>query len=151
MFITTSAFARAEAAQFIAYWPGIAFLVEDLLPVVIGRPSAVAAVIPAGDPCISSGSKRNAVGHRTLLLPLQKGAVALVQTSKRWPIPIVGIEPIGSKKRHTSAKFSQPLGATRTAGRLFGDLLGSLQDRRFVAFGTSYRFACLLSEAVSIA
>jgi len=34
---------------------------------------------------------------------------------------------------------------------LFGDLLGSLRDRRLVAFGISYRFACLLSEAVSIA
>jgi hypothetical protein len=65
-------------------------------------------------------------------------------------MPIVGIEPIGSKKRHTSAKFGQQPGATPTAGRLFGDLLGSLPDRRFVAFGTSYRFVCLLSEAVSI-
>jgi len=31
----------------MAYWSGIAFLVEKLLPLVIGRP-AVAADIPAG-------------------------------------------------------------------------------------------------------
>jgi hypothetical protein len=28
--------ARAEVAQFITYWSGIAFLVEERLPVVIG-------------------------------------------------------------------------------------------------------------------
>jgi hypothetical protein len=28
--------ARAEVAQFMAYWSGIAFLVEELLPIVIG-------------------------------------------------------------------------------------------------------------------
>jgi hypothetical protein len=36
--------ARAEAAQFIAYRSSIAFFVEELLPLVIGRPPAVAAV-----------------------------------------------------------------------------------------------------------
>ena len=45
------AIVRAEAAQLMAYWSGIAFLVEKLLPLVIGRP-AVAADIPAGDPSI---------------------------------------------------------------------------------------------------
>jgi hypothetical protein len=65
-------------------------------------------------------------------------------------MPIVGIELIGSKKRHTSANSASSPAQPRTAGRLSGDLLGSLRDRRFVAFGTSYRFVCLLSEAVSI-
>jgi hypothetical protein len=53
--------ARAELAQFSAYRSGIAFLVEEILPLGIGRPPAVAPVIPAGDPRIDSGSKRNAV------------------------------------------------------------------------------------------
>jgi len=34
--------ARAEIAQFIAYWFGVASLLEEPLPFVIGRPSAVA-------------------------------------------------------------------------------------------------------------
>src|SRR6516225_12338000 len=55
--------ARVKAAQLLAYWSGIAFLVEDLLPVVIGRPPAVAAVVPAGARCIGSGSERNTVRH----------------------------------------------------------------------------------------
>jgi hypothetical protein len=53
--------ARAELAQFLAYRSGIAFLVEELLPLVICRPPAVATVKPASDPRIGSGSKRNAV------------------------------------------------------------------------------------------
>jgi hypothetical protein len=53
--------ARAELAEFSAYEPGIAFLVEEFLPFVIGRPPAGAAVIPTGDRCIDSGSKRNAI------------------------------------------------------------------------------------------
>ena len=56
----------------MAYWSGIASLVEDLLPVVIGRPPAVAAVVPAGDPGIGSGSKRDAVGHCALLFSLKR-------------------------------------------------------------------------------
>jgi hypothetical protein len=41
--------ARAQIAQVTAYWFGVAFLVEQLLALVVGRPSAVAPVIPAGD------------------------------------------------------------------------------------------------------
>jgi hypothetical protein len=40
--------ARAQIAQVAAYWFGVAFLVEQLLALVVGRPSAVAPVIPAG-------------------------------------------------------------------------------------------------------
>ena len=47
--------ARAEIAQVTAYWFGVAFLVEQLLALMVGRPSAVAPVIPAGDdPAIGS-------------------------------------------------------------------------------------------------
>src|SRR5215470_4750778 len=58
--------ARAEHTQFPADRSGIAFLVEEILPLVVGRPSAVAAVIPASDSSIVSGSKRNAV-HTSLM------------------------------------------------------------------------------------
>jgi hypothetical protein len=49
---------------------------------VIRRPLTMTAVIPAGNPCIGSGSKRNAVGHSALLSPFQKGAV---ETSNACP------------------------------------------------------------------
>jgi hypothetical protein len=62
----SSGIARTEAAQLIAYWSGIVFPVEELLPLVIGRLPAVATVIPAGDPRIGSGSKCNAIGHSVL-------------------------------------------------------------------------------------
>ena len=50
--------AWAELAQFSAYRAGIAFLLEEMLPLVIGRPPALAAVIPGSDSRIDSGSKR---------------------------------------------------------------------------------------------
>src|SRR5580693_4769695 len=59
--------ARADAAQFLAYRSGIAFVIEELLPPVVGRPPAVAAVIPAGDSRIGSGSKCDGIGHWALL------------------------------------------------------------------------------------
>ena len=59
--------AWAELAQFLAHRSGIALLVEEFLPLVIGRPPAIAAVKPAGDPRIDSGPKRNAV--HLLLVP----------------------------------------------------------------------------------
>jgi len=60
--------ARAQLPQFLTYRSGIAFVVEEILPLVICRPAAVAAVIPGGDPCIDSRSKRNAV-HAYLMRP----------------------------------------------------------------------------------
>src|SRR5215468_10462757 len=54
---------RAEGAQPTAYGSRIMPFVEELLPLVIGRPKAIAAVIPAGDRAIGSGSKCNAIGH----------------------------------------------------------------------------------------
>jgi hypothetical protein len=122
--------ARAEAAQSMAYWSGIAFLVEDLLPFVIGRPSAVAAVIPAGDPC-GSGSKCNAVGH--CAFPFKS---ALSPSCKlRTPAhPDRRHRTDWAKKRETCAESGHPPGATTTAGRLSGELLGSRQDRRFFDF-----------------
>jgi len=65
--------AWAEAAQFMAYRTGIVFLIEQLLPLVIGRPAAVGAVIPPGDPRIGSGSKCDAVRHCALLFHPSKG------------------------------------------------------------------------------
>jgi hypothetical protein len=58
--------ARTEPAQFSAYRASVALLREEMLPLVIGRPPAVAAVIPGGDSRIDSGSKRNAV-HMCLM------------------------------------------------------------------------------------
>src|SRR5262249_16214624 len=54
----------AEAAQFMACRSGIAFLVEKLLPLMIGRPSAVAADIPVGDPRVGFGSARLRSEHQ---------------------------------------------------------------------------------------
>jgi hypothetical protein len=62
----------------MAYRSGIAFLVEKLLRLVIGRPSAVAADIPAGDPRVGFGSKCDAVWDHAVLSPLNV-AVALMQ------------------------------------------------------------------------
>ena len=61
--VDSSGIARTTAAQLIAYWSGIVFLVEELLTLVIRRPPAVATVILAGDPRIGSGSKCDAIGH----------------------------------------------------------------------------------------
>jgi hypothetical protein len=58
--------AWAELAQVSAYRAGIAFLLEEMLPLVIGGPPALAAVIPGSDSRIGSGSKRNAV-HMCLM------------------------------------------------------------------------------------
>ena len=55
--------ARAQAAQFMAYGAGIAWIVEPLLALMIRRPEATPAGIPAGDPRIGPGSKCNAVRH----------------------------------------------------------------------------------------
>jgi hypothetical protein len=60
-------------------------LVEKPLPLVICRPSAVAADIPAGDPRIRSGSKGNAVGHHAVRFLLRCRAHANVE---RRPISI---------------------------------------------------------------
>jgi hypothetical protein len=54
--------ARAQAAQFVAYGAGIVWIVEPLLALMIRRPEATPARIPAGDPRIGSGSKCDAVG-----------------------------------------------------------------------------------------
>ena len=59
--------ARAQAAQFMAYGAGIVWIVEPLLALMIRRPEATPARIPAGDPRIGSGSKCDAVGHYALL------------------------------------------------------------------------------------
>jgi hypothetical protein len=94
--VDSSGIARTAAAQLIAYWSGIVFLVEELLPLVIGRPPAVATVIPAGDPRIGSGSKCNAIGHCALPSP-QKGAVAFHANSNAGPSTS---SRLGQKKTH---------------------------------------------------
>src|SRR5215469_3738613 len=59
--------AWTQAAQFVAYRFRVALVVEKLLPRVISRPLAAAAVIPPGDRRISPGSKRDGIGHCALL------------------------------------------------------------------------------------
>jgi hypothetical protein len=78
--------ARTKAAQFVAHWSGIALPVEDLPPVVIGRPPTAATVVPAGEPCVGSGSKRNAVWHCALPLFPLKGCRRIRANFERWPI-----------------------------------------------------------------
>jgi hypothetical protein len=98
--------ARTKAAQFVAHWSGIALPVEDLPPVVIGRPPTAATVVPAGEPCVGSGSKRNAVWHLALpfspleRVPSYSCKLRTLAHFKHWPILIVATEPIRSEKRH---------------------------------------------------
>ena len=58
---------RAPAAQILAYGTGILRIVEPLFPLMISRPHAISPGVPAGDLCIRSGSKCDAVGHYALL------------------------------------------------------------------------------------
>jgi len=58
---------RTEIAQFLAGPGGVAILFEELPTLMISRPSPAAAVVPAGDPRVGSGSKRYAV-HTQLLV-----------------------------------------------------------------------------------
>jgi hypothetical protein len=53
------------------------FALEDFLPTKIGRPSAVAPVIPAGDSPIGSGSQRNAIGHLISPFDIPKDTVLI--------------------------------------------------------------------------
>jgi len=75
---------RAEAAQPTAYGSRIMPFVEELLPLVIGRPPATAAVIPAGDRAIGSGSKCDAIGHlrASVSLSLQKAEPSAATASQ---------------------------------------------------------------------
>ena len=61
--------AGAQAPQFVAYQFRFVLVAEKLLPRVISRPPGGAPVIPARDPRISPGSKRDAIGHFALLAP----------------------------------------------------------------------------------
>src|SRR5215813_10728411 len=88
--------ARTAATQFNAYCSGIALLVEELLPLVIGRPPAVAAVIPAGYPRIGSGSKCDAIGHCALPSP-QKGGF---NVPRKIPTPAPRHRTVCAKKGH---------------------------------------------------
>src|SRR5215831_17055219 len=98
----------------MAYWSGIAFIVEDLLPVVIGRPTATAAVVPAGDACIGSGPKRNAVGHSALpFFPLKR----VLSRSEKFLTPAHQNDWV--QKRHiggTDHKQRPPLAALTLNG-----------------------------------
>jgi hypothetical protein len=94
--------ARPEIAQFKAYSSGIPFVVEVLLPLAIGRPPTVTAIIPTCDPPVGSGSKCNAVWH-CALLSHQRHFVALTLTNPDR----VGIEPIGPKMPHDRNSVSR--------------------------------------------
>ena len=72
--------ARAQAAQFMAYGAGIVWIVEPLLALMIRRPEATPAGIPAGDPRIGPGSKCNAVRHSF------PPAFCVRATPQHWPV-----------------------------------------------------------------
>src|ERR1700730_16480562 len=103
--------ARAQTAQFVTYRFRLALVVEKLLPCVIRRPPALAAVVPAGDPRISPRSKRDAVRHRALLV--SEGSVAFTQSQNAALHEIVGIDPKGPQKRHAPLG-SEPVGLSTT-------------------------------------
>ena len=94
--------ARPELAQFVTHWFGVAFLVEELLPLVIGRPPAVAPVIPARDSLVGSRSKRDAIGHCTPPFDCSKGVLRVHTILERWPVSIVSpglfFVPSGDKR-----------------------------------------------------
>jgi hypothetical protein len=98
----------ALRAQLMAYWCGIAFIVEDLLPVVIRRPPTVTAVIPAGDPCIGSGSKRNAIGHRALLSPFKRVLSKLPTLAHPYRRHRNRLRPKKDTIRHPANRTSRP-------------------------------------------
>jgi hypothetical protein len=84
----------------MTHWSGIAFLFEELLPPVIGRPSAVAPVIPACDPLIRSRSKRDAIGHCATPLIFQKACCRIHAIFNSWPPRIVAPLDRSSSKQH---------------------------------------------------
>ena len=61
--------AGAQAPQFVACPFRFVAVAEKLLPRVISRPPAGAAVVPARDPRISPGSKGDAIGLARSLAP----------------------------------------------------------------------------------
>jgi hypothetical protein len=66
--------ARAQLAQLMSYWFSVAFVVEQLLTLLIGRPSAVAPVVPAGDILVGSSAQRDAIRHCATPFDFSKGA-----------------------------------------------------------------------------
>ena len=73
----------------MAYRFGIAFLVEELLSRVIGRPPTPATVVPGGDTRIGPGSKRDAVGHLRTPWIFQKDVRLVHAIFECSPTPIV--------------------------------------------------------------
>jgi len=97
--------AWAQAAQSMAYGTGIMWVIEPLLALMISRPTAIPAGIPAGDPPIASGSKGDAVRHYALL---SSRLVAFVQTPHTGPSQSSASNPIGDKPGNGVA-FTRPM------------------------------------------
>src|SRR5215831_2646923 len=94
------------------------FVVEEFQSPVIGRPSAGAAGVPAGDdPRVGPGPKGDAIGHSAGFLPSRVSVAVL--PFQRWPIPNRrhGTDR-GQKKTQDSAELGQPSGASATVGGL---------------------------------
>jgi hypothetical protein len=120
---------RAHATQFLAYRFRLVLVVEKPPPLVIGRPPAMAAIVPPGDRRIYSGSKRDGVGHCALLV--SEGCRCVHTLAKHRFGPIVGIEP---QKRHTPFRnwggFSESFTHRRSGGCCCGfSTLNGLGER----------------------
>src|SRR5215470_13021447 len=55
--------------------PSRTLFLKQLLPLVIGRPPAVATIVPASDALISSGPQRDAIGHWAPPFDFSKGVL----------------------------------------------------------------------------
>ena len=85
---------RAPAAQILAYGTGILRIVEPLFPLMISRPYAISPGVPAGDLCIRSGSKCDAIRHEHSFPPVLSPPSNTASSQKS------ALDPIGAKKRH---------------------------------------------------
>ena len=136
--------AWAELAQFSAYRAGIAFLLEEMLPLVIGRPPALAAVIPGSDSRIDSGSKRYAVhiclirgnilNYRKLDLfipnssyPSMRPAQAKQTLVGRGASDRIGVDYVGNEYPRQDTLLQQGSSAARPELWAMSDPIGSVR------------------------
>jgi hypothetical protein len=79
---------------------------KKLLPLVIGRPPAVAADIPAGDSGIGFGSKSNTVLHHTVRSPPKRSTCAYAKRLTPANSDHLHRNQCASQKRHTPKSAS---------------------------------------------
>jgi hypothetical protein len=95
---------RAQAAQFLANGTCIVRVIEPYLALTIGRPPAIPAGIPTGDPRIGSGSKCDAVRHSAPPSSrIREEVIAISRSRKRSTLAhsnLSALNLIGTKKRH---------------------------------------------------